>query len=271
MPRGCFGMVRAHGPSRGLKEELIMRAAKPIQSSIAAAVLILLPGLSPAASAAEPADKKTITAPIPTQGDAKGAPVVYKPPLRGAPGGRVGGGTRGTGNVFVLSALAPDHMGITASEQPSLYWFISNATSLPVEVAIMDPQGVKPLLEKRLTGPVEKGVHRIDLAELGVRLSPGVAYRWSVTVIPDANRRSRDILAAATIERADVPADVRAKFQQTRKEDMPALYAEAGLWYEALASISELIDRTPDDAALRQQRAELLSQVGLPDIGEGKR
>ena len=35
---------------------------------------------------------------------------VYKPPLRGAPGGRVGGGTRGTGReAFILSVLAPAH------------------------------------------------------------------------------------------------------------------------------------------------------------------
>src|SRR5688572_21778645 len=51
---------------------------------------------------------------------------VYNPPPRGAPGGRVGGGTRGPGqrDVFVLSVLAPDHSGLTSSEQPSLYWFI---------------------------------------------------------------------------------------------------------------------------------------------------
>ena len=42
---------------------------------------------------------------------------VYKPPLRGAPGGRVGGGTRGTPrDLFVLSALAPDHSGLTVQE-----------------------------------------------------------------------------------------------------------------------------------------------------------
>src|SRR5262245_53634443 len=67
---------------------------------------------------------------------------VYAPPKRGAPGGRVGGGTRGIQReVFVLSVLAPDHSGFTTSEQPSLYWFISKSTSLPVELTVMDPQG----------------------------------------------------------------------------------------------------------------------------------
>ena len=63
------------------------------------------------------------------------APVpVYTPPKRGAPGGRIGGATRGIQReVFLLSVLAPDHSGFTTSEQPSLYWFISSSTSLPVE------------------------------------------------------------------------------------------------------------------------------------------
>lgn len=244
-----------------------MRSTKLIHASIAVAVLAVLPGL-PVWAADE---KQQPAASTPAQAPAQsGTAVIYKPPLRGAPGGRVGGGTRGTANVFVLSALAPDHMGLTANEQPSLYWFISNPTTLPVEVAIMDPQGVKPLFERRLTGPVDKGVHRIDLSELGVKLAPGVPYRWSVTVIPDANRRSRDILAAATIERIDVPTEVRAKVEQARKEDLTAVYAEAGLWYEALATVSEQIERAPNDSTLRRQRAELLNQVGLPDIGEGK-
>jgi len=32
--------------------------------------------------------------------------------------------------------------------------------------------------------------------------------------------------------------------------------------------ISELIDHTPHDAQLKKQRSALLTQVGLPEIGE---
>ena len=248
-----------------------MRRAAVVASS---ALAVLFTSVTSSPTLAQ--DRRDTAVPMPTrekQDSKTVGPVVYKPPLRGAPGGRVGGGTRGTSarDVFVLSALAPDHMGLTASEQPSLYWFISTGTSLPVEIAITDPQGVKPLLESRLTGAVERGVHRIDLAEHGVRLEPGVPYRWSVTVIPDEKRRSRDILAAATVERIVPPDELRARISTTPREHLPAVYAEAGLWYEALAIISDLIDRNPGDASLREQRAALLSQVGLPDIGEATR
>jgi len=200
--------------------------------------------------------------------DAADAPV-YKPPTRGAPGGRVGGGTRGIQReVFVLSVLAPDHSGFTTSEQPSLYWYISAPTSLPVEVTVMDPQGVQPILETRLSPAVKAGVQRIRLADYNVRLSPGAAYRWFVAVVPDADRRSKDILAGGAIERVETPDELKAKLIQTANKDMPSVYAEAGIWYDALRAISDLIEAAPQDQELQKQRAAMLAQVGLPTVTE---
>jgi len=194
---------------------------------------------------------------------------VYQPPKRGAPGGRVGGGTRGPQReVFILSVLAPDHSGFTTSEQPSLYWFISKETSLPVELTVMDPQGVEPILETKLPAPVTPGIHRIRLSDFNVHLAPGAAYRWFVSVVPDADRRSKDITAGGAIERVEMPADLKAKVAQARKSDLPSIYAEAGIWYDTVAAISELIDAAPQDQALHKQRTALLSQVGLTGITE---
>src|SRR5262245_5663919 len=143
---------------------------------------------------------------------------IYTPPLRGAPGGRVGGGTRGSGReVFVLTVLAPDHSALPISEQPSLYWHISNATSLPIELTALDLRTTRPILETRLPAPVTPGVHRIRLADHGVRLEPGVPYRWFVTIVPDSDRRSKDILAGGAIERVEPPAGLPAKLAQARK------------------------------------------------------
>jgi len=194
---------------------------------------------------------------------------VYIPPKRGNPGGRVGGGTRGIQReVFVLSVLAPDHSGFTTSEQPSLYWYISNSTSLPVELTVMDPQGVQPILETRVPAPVQAGVHRLRLADHNIRLSPGAPYRWFVAVVPDADRRSKDILAGGAIERVEVPAELTAKLTKAQKSEVPFLYAEAGLWYDAVKAISDLIEAAPQDQTLRKQRASLLAQVGLAGISE---
>ena len=241
-------------------------------NAIERGALILLAALALALPAPAAAQQPPSAPPAPPRADSPPKPgavtvPVYKPPLRCAPGGRVGGGTRGTPrDLFVLSALAPDHSGLTVQEQPTLYWFISGPTSFPVELTVADPRVPKPLVETRLPTPVVAGVHSVRLADHGVRLSPGVQYRWFVAVVPDQGRRSRDILAGGTIERVDGPEGLRTQVSQASRERLPFVYAEAGLWYDALAAISELIERTPDNREHRRQRAALLAQVGLPQI-----
>ena len=194
---------------------------------------------------------------------------VYSPPSRGAPGGRIGGGTRGGGqNVFVLSVLAPDHSAFTTTEQPSLYWYISKPTSLPVELTVMDPQGIKPILETQLPSPTKAGIQRVRLADYNVHLAPGAAYRWFVAVVPDADRRSKDILAGGAIERVDLQEDIKAKVAKASDKELPFVYAQAGLWYDALKSISDLIDAAPQNQDLHNQRTALLKQVGLPSTDD---
>ncbi|MBI3988963.1 MAG: DUF928 domain-containing protein [candidate division NC10 bacterium] len=111
-------------------------------------------------------------------------------------------------------------------------------------------------------------MHRLRLADYGVRLSPGVRYQWFVALVVDPDRRSKDILMGGTIERIELPESLQTKLAATSPAEMPHLYAEAGVWYDAVTAISDLIEAAPHDPMLRQQRAALLEQVGLPEIAE---
>jgi hypothetical protein len=193
---------------------------------------------------------------------------VYEPPRRSAPGGRIGGSTRGAGIVPLLSALAPDHTGLTAEEQPVLFWYLTKATNYPVEFTITDDQAARPLLETRLSGPFEAGMQRVRIADYGVRLTPDVPYRWFVALVIDPNSPSRDNIAGGTIERMVPPRALRGKLRRASEGQTPSIYAEAGLWYDALTASADLLDAAPDDPALRQQQAALLEQVGLRQIAE---
>jgi hypothetical protein len=168
----------------------------------------------------------------------------------------------------MLIVLAPDHTALTVSEEPSLYWFISKATSHPVEIVVMDPGTTQPLLEARLPAPIGPGVHRVRLADHGVRLASGVPYRWYVAIVPDDARRSRDILAGGIVQRVEPTVDLGERVARAPKEQLPQVYAEAGLWYDALDALSAVIERAPGDVALVKQRAGFLAQAGLPQIAQ---
>jgi len=194
---------------------------------------------------------------------------IYRPPLRGAPGGRVGGGTRGIGDEFItLFVLAPNHIGLTVQGQPILYWYLSKPTNLPIEVTIIEDQAIYPLLEKQISVPIQPGINCIRLADYGVFLLPGESYRWFIAAIPAADRRSKDIIAGGFIERIETPEALHAKLSQADKRNFPYIYAELGIWYDTITAISELIEANPNDMNLRKQRIALLEQVGLSQVAQ---
>ena len=185
----------------------------------------------------------------------------YKPPSRGAPSSRIGGGTRGLIPPRQIWALAPDHTGLTTREQPSLYWYVAKPVTSYLELTAMNDPAAKPLLELTIAPSPSAGVQRIDLARHGVRLQPGVEYRWYVSFDGDSKQRSNN----GRIERVAPSAALAKRLEATPKAGQPAVYAEEGLWYDAIAAIGELIEQSPNDADLHRQRAALLEQVGLPE------
>ncbi len=215
--------------------------------------------------------------PSPSSGQQKSpatpiAAPVYKPPVRGAPGGRVGGGTRslrlgGMNQTFTLSVLAPNHTGLTAQEQPVLYWYLSKPITTAVVFNLSD-DGAEPIVEQVLNPPFQAGVQRLRLADFGVRLEAGKQYRWFVAVVPDPKRRSKDILAGATIERTELAQAAANKLTQSPRVEASRLYAEEGYWYDALWAVSEEIDANPDNGVFRSYRAALLRQIGLNEVAE---
>ena len=190
---------------------------------------------------------------------------IYKPRKQSMPKGRVGGGIRG-GDGPALYVLAPDHVGFTKDEQPSLFWYLSKSTSLPLEFTLIDSRAVKPILETRLKPPVQAGVQRISLKDLGIKLEPGVQYKWFVTLQVGAEASSKDVVAGGTIERIPFIEALSIHLSSTKNGEDVFRYAEAGLWYDAIATISEMIEATPDNRKLRKQRASLLQQVGLWEV-----
>lgn len=193
--------------------------------------------------------------------------VVYVPPLRGAPARRVGGSSRGLHALPQIAVVAPDHVGLTTAEQPMLYWFISKPTSVRVEITLIDDNSIRPLLELPVTRIEGPAVHVLDLAKHGVRLKTDTEYQWSVSLVPDAAERSGDVISGGIIRRVETPPALRATLEQAGSAvEKTQAYAGAGLWYDAIQTISHAIAENPGNGDLRAQRAALAEQVGLADV-----
>jgi hypothetical protein len=200
-------------------------------------------------SAAEPASVAGASEP----GALPAAEPLYHPPA-GKLRERVGGSARGVGPApLALYSLVPEHTGRTASEQPTLFWYL--AGELPagasIHFTLIDDAGLDPLVEAELPRPEQGGIQRIDLAKHAVKLEPGPEYEWSVALVVDPDRRSNDIVTAGWIDRVAPPAEIATTAQPGARS-----LAAHGLWYDALAAAS-------DDPPLRD---ELLREVGLGEV-----
>lgn len=189
---------------------------------------------------------------------------LYQPPQRGAPGGRVGGGTRGPmTDLPLLLALAPDHIGLTSEVQPRLVWYLSKPTVYPLEFTLIDESGVTPIIEKRLSSPTESGIHIIQLADYDLKLEKGKTYQWFVSLVSDPEHRSADIIGGGMIEVGDVPASLTEELRNANPVEATRLWGQAGFWYDAIGVISTNIQSDPSDAEMHNVRASLLEEVDL--------
>jgi hypothetical protein len=160
---------------------------------------------------------------------------VYRPPMRGAPVARIGGGTRGIGET----------------------------TPARLEVTVINDEAIDPELEEVVATPGHAGIQKIDLAKSGTKLEPGLEYRWFVSVVADPGQRSNDIVASGTIQRITPEGSLKTRIAGADERTLVRIYAEEGVWYDAIDGLSRMIEKSPNDSALREQRAVLLEQVGL--------
>lgn len=197
----------------------------------------------------------------------------YKPPQTGSPTRRVGGGTRSAGGLVpLLAVLAPEHTGQVLKAQPVLYWSVSGQLKQPLTLSIshFDAQrplqkGAKLLPSTPIPPPQEAGIYALDLSDYEIELKSGEVYEWELSLQAPGGQR---VITSATIERIEAPSKLAQSLKNAQQRQLPSLYAEAGLWYDAIESLSALIKEHPQDTLLRAARAGLLKQVGLPQVAE---
>ena len=201
----------------------------------------------------------------PPENDKTPRRLVYQNPSAVSPKVRVDGHVRATEDaVLTLTVLAPERVGLTTKDQPSLYWFQSKPTTNRYELVITEKNAEKPLVEARFK-TAAGGVQRAGLADFGVRLAEGVEYRWSVAIVLDPDNRSRDVVASGAIKRISSPEKLRQRLRGAPSTELPYIYADEGVWYDSLEALCALVDARPKDAKLHEIRAVYFMQVGLHD------
>jgi hypothetical protein len=135
-----------------------------------------------------------------------------------------------------------------------------------LEFTLFEQDSDEPEVEAKLATPDRAGIQRIRLADYGLELEPGSEYEWSVTLIVDPEKRSKDVVVTGWIDRIEHSEALTARLGSEGDASSAAIYAAEGVWYDSFAALSDQIDGNPGDENLRTQRAEVLRQVGLDKV-----
>lgn len=184
---------------------------------------------------------------------------------------RVGGNSRGAlPSLPWVAALAPDHLALTVSEQPALYWYLSAPTTARIEITLIVPGRAAPLVETVAAGD-RAGIHAFWPGRFGVRLEPGVQYEWSVAVVADPAQRSLDVFTGAALMRVPISGALAASLAKSGPAARARAYAEAGVWYDAFDALTADIEAQPGNLALRERRTASIESIGLAEAAAMER
>ncbi len=190
----------------------------------------------------------------------------------------IGEGCRQGERVPIALLPDPDQPASTASEYPTVFWYMPQTVAPAAEFLLRDETDkdikdvyrVKYALPKSTKGVVSPaGIKSLTIANL-YPLEIGKAYHWDFALICNPSDRKDDIIVGGYIKRVQPDPTLASRLQQATPEDRIALYADARLWYETLNALVEVRRDRPNDPNLEDAWNTLLSSVGLKYVIAGK-
>jgi len=210
-----------------------------------------------------------------------GAGSYFKPPTLppdfwGA-GQREGAASRG--QYKLLTALVPviedtsDEgnqefvFGLTAAERPT-FWFYVPEPLTPTrsfEFVLEDKQGNQIYKTSFMRSGDFSGVIGIELPPTVEPLEVGKMYHWEFKVYLN---RNLPIAVDGIVQRVALEPALETQLEQATAQEKPDIYAENGIWFNALTSLAELRCQNPEDPQLLSKWTQLLQDVDLEALAQ---
>jgi hypothetical protein len=144
------------------------------------------------------------------------------------------------------------------AEAPAVELVLMDANRKPVYSALY------PLMKSAESVVGAPGIMSLTVANL-YPMKIGQDYYWQLRVRCDYTEadRSEDLFVEGRLKRVEPDPTLALRIQQATPKERVALYANAQLWHEALATLVELKRDRPNDTELAVTWDKLLTSMGL--------
>lgn len=206
-------------------------------------------------------------------------------PNNGAPVGRRQGAA-GRGNCALeppLTALVPavnktlDEgqakatyvLGKTTAEHPTFWFYLPYSPKSLRSVEFVLQEGDEDVYRTPIAPPQKPGIVSFRLPSTATPLEIDKQYRWFLKI--NFNCDSQQLsdgkdYVEGWVQRVQLSPNLTRQLEAATPQQRIALYAENGIWHEALTTLADLRLVDAQDATLQDDWTELLQSTGLADI-----
>jgi Domain of Unknown Function (DUF928) len=167
--------------------------------------------------------------------------------------------------------------GLTTSEYPD-FWFYTPYSKASIDKIsfTLRSQDNKVVYNSAELIPKKPGFFYVSLPPKSAPLITDQFYQWELklTLKPETNlenvavKKNEEISVQGWIQKADLSSSLGGQIKQLAPIRQAALYAENGLWYDALAILAKLRREKPQDLDIQKDWENILRSVDLDRLAD---
>ncbi|MGL5942941.1 MAG: DUF928 domain-containing protein [Waterburya sp.] len=204
----------------------------------------------------------------------KGLKVTFNPPAGDKPKISTGGASRSHGqcinqaenSALPFAALIPTSaLGLTVASHPTLLAYLPETNASKVLFSWQDENNQE---HYQTILPIENktGIISLTLPEDAPPLEVGKNYQWALAVMCDGRLQPDSPMIQGQIKRVEITSSLSDRLKNANPLETAALYAEAGIWYETVATLAQLTANQPNNSDIKSNWQNLLTSVGLEKV-----
>lgn len=205
-----------------------------------------------------------------------GAGTRFKPPVDDQKNPEtIGAGTRGSScfppQQVITSLLPANQSGLTVNDHPTFFWHIPKTSVKTAEFIIITDGNKRDeeetvVYETTLSLPQKSGIISLTLPKKVQKLKANTSYRWYFTMICDDQEYSNNPYAEGVVKRIPTQSKLSTSLSNANLLQTANLYAQAGIWHDALTSLVKLRCNQPNNPTVKLHWQQFLDSVKLNNI-----
>jgi hypothetical protein len=172
-------------------------------------------------------------------------------------------------NAASNTAVMTQVWGLTSTAYPRLLFFVPyDAVKVSaIEFVLQDDQD-QTVYRTSVPVPSTPGIISVQLPATINELEIDQPYHWffKVRAVCEPNQATTLDYVEGWIQRIHLNPELANRLTQSSPQQQAALYAENGIWYDALTTLADLRLAEPENLTVAQDWTDLLKAIGLEDL-----